>query len=48
MESTQVYYHSSTKRVLFNTEKLLTIDGIKKVYDKAMENMDEKLDKYMK
>ena len=30
LESTDVYYHSTTKRVIFNTEKLLTSDGIKK------------------
>ena len=48
LESTDVYYHCSTNRVIFNTEKLLTIDGIKKVYDKAMANMDEKLDKYIR
>ena len=29
-------------------EKLLTSDGIKKVYRKGMANMDEKLDKYIR
>ena len=35
------------KRIIFNTEKLLTSDGIKKVYHKAMVYLDEKLDKYL-
>ena len=48
LESTDVYYHSTTKRVIFNTEKLLTSDGIKKVYHKAMVYMDEKLDQYVR
>ena len=30
LESTDVYYHSTTKRVIFNTEKLYTSDRIKK------------------
>merc|ERR1711954_555075 len=36
LESTDVYYHSTTKRVIFNMEKLLTSDGIEKVYHKGM------------
>ena len=48
LESTDVYYHSSTKRIIFRTEKLLISDGIKKVYRKAMVYMDEKLDKYIR
>ena len=35
------------KRIIFNTEKLLTSDGIKKTYDNAMVYLDEKLDKYI-
>ena len=34
-------------KVFLNTEKLLAIDGFNELYDKAMENMNEKLDKYM-
>ena len=47
LESTHVYYHSTGKRVIFNMEKLLTSDGIKKTYDNAMVYLDEKLDKYL-
>ena len=35
------------KEVFFNTKKLLSIDGFNELYDEAMENMNEKLDKYM-
>ena len=35
------------KRIIFNTEKLLTSDGIKKAYHKAMVYLDEKLDQYL-
>ena len=48
MWNLQMYNHSCTKRVLLNTDKLLSIDGINEVYDNAMENMNEKLDKYMR
>ena len=46
-ESADIYYLSTSKRVIFNTEKLLTSDGIKKVYHKAMVYLDEKLDQYL-
>ena len=35
------------KEVFFNTKKILSIDGFNELYDEAMENMNEKLDKYM-
>ena len=47
-ESVDIYYLSTSKRVIFNTEKLLTSDGIKKVYHKAMVYLDEKLDQYLR
>ena len=36
-----------SKEVFFNTKKLLSIDGFNELYDDVMENMNEKLDKYM-
>ena len=35
------------KEVFFNTKKLLSIDGFNELYDDTMENINEKLDKYM-